>query len=107
MSANKEASASAAVESNTGASADSSKPMLAARQPNSDLRMSFRVKYIAEGAAYLEGGRSSGLSEGMKLEVRDIAVPPDQDKSAAQNAPVIPRRSLRSDPSVLRANIRP
>jgi AMIN domain len=89
MSANKEASASAAVESNTGASADSSLPMLAARQPNSDLRMSFRVKYVTEGAAYLEGGRSSGLSEGMKLEVRDVAMPPDQDKSAAQNAPVV------------------
>jgi hypothetical protein len=89
MSANKEASASAAVVSNTGSSADPSMPMLAARQPNSDLRMSFRVKYVAEGAAYLEGGRSSGLSEGMKLEVRDITVPPDQDRSAAQNAPVI------------------
>jgi hypothetical protein len=70
-------------------SADPSMPILATRQPNSDLRMSFRVKYVAEGAAYLEGGRSSGLGEGMKLEVRDITVPPDQDKGAAQNAPVV------------------
>jgi len=35
------------------------------------LRTTFRVKYVAEGAAYLNGGRSSGLAEGMKLEVRD------------------------------------
>src|SRR5207248_10075569 len=40
--ANQEASASAPVDSNTDASADSSIPMLAARQPNSALRMSFR-----------------------------------------------------------------
>lgn len=87
--ANKEATPPAAVNSNATANADSSLPILATRQPNSDLRMSFRVKYVAEGAAYLEGGRSSGLSEGMKLEVRDITVSPDQDRSAAQNAPVI------------------
>lgn len=71
------------------ASAETNLPSLAARQPNSDIRMSFRVKYVAEGAAYLEGGRSSGLSEGMKLEIRDITGPPEQNLSAAQNAPVI------------------
>ncbi len=35
------------------------------------LRTSFKVKYVAEGAAYLDGGRSSGLKVGMKLIVRD------------------------------------
>jgi hypothetical protein len=40
----------------------------------SDLHTSFRVKYVAQGAAYLEGGRSSGLAEGMKLVVRDDGV---------------------------------
>ncbi len=34
-------------------------------------RNRFRVKYVAEGAVYLDGGRSSGLAEGMKLVVRD------------------------------------
>ena len=34
--------------------------------------MTFRVKYVTEGAAYLDGGRSAGLTEGMKLEVREI-----------------------------------
>ncbi len=33
--------------------------------------MGFKIKYVAAGAAYLEGGRNTGLSEGMKLEVRD------------------------------------
>jgi hypothetical protein len=69
--------------------AEANLPLLATRQPNSDIRMSFRVKYVAEGAAYLEGGRSSGLSEGMKLEIRDITGPPEQNLSAAQNAAVI------------------
>jgi hypothetical protein len=50
---------------------DESLPALAVRQPNTEIRMGFRVKYVAEGAAYLEGGRSQGLAEGMKLEVRD------------------------------------
>jgi len=35
------------------------------------LRTVFKVKYVAEGVAYLDGGRSSGLTEGMKLEVQD------------------------------------
>ena len=50
---------------------DESLPALATRQPNSDIRMGFKVKYVAAGAAYLEGGKGAGLSEGMKLEVRD------------------------------------
>ena len=31
----------------------------------------FKVKYVAEGVAYLEGGRAQGLKEGMKLEIED------------------------------------
>jgi hypothetical protein len=37
------------------------------------LRTVFKVKYVAEGVAYLDGGRTQGLSEGMKLEVKDDA----------------------------------
>jgi hypothetical protein len=46
-------------------------------QPASDknLCVSFQVKYVAEGAAYLSGGRASGLAQGMKLVVRDPAAP--------------------------------
>ncbi|MBV8051107.1 MAG: AMIN domain-containing protein [Acidobacteriaceae bacterium] len=38
---------------------------------DSDLHASFKVKYVAEGAAYLIGGRSSGLAEGMTLLVHE------------------------------------
>ena len=40
-----------------------------------NLRTVFKVKYVAEGVAYLDGGRSSGLTEGMKLEIRDSDLP--------------------------------
>ena len=39
---------------------------------NPGLRTAFRVKYVAEDAAYLDGGRAAGLAEGMKLAVRDL-----------------------------------
>ncbi len=42
------------------------------QQSSAGLRTTFKVKYVAEGAAYLNGGRSSGLAEGMKLLVRDM-----------------------------------
>jgi hypothetical protein len=46
-----------------------SAPALTQRVPDTDLRTVFKVKYVAEGAAYLDGGRSAGLAEGMKLQV--------------------------------------
>ena len=39
---------------------------------NSDFRTAFRVKYVVQDAAYLEGGRAAGLAEGMKLVIRDL-----------------------------------
>jgi AMIN domain len=48
-------------------------PMLPTRPgENVDFRTAFRVKYVAEDAAYLDGGRAAGLAEGMKLVVRDL-----------------------------------
>ncbi len=44
---------------------------LALRAAHPDFRTSFKVKYVAAGAAYLDGGRAAGLSEGMKLVVRE------------------------------------
>jgi hypothetical protein len=44
---------------------------LALRATHPDFRTSFRVKYVAAGAAYLDGGRGAGLAEGMKLVVRE------------------------------------
>jgi hypothetical protein len=39
---------------------------------NPDFRTAFRVKYVAQDAAYLDGGRAAGLAEGMKLVVREL-----------------------------------
>jgi hypothetical protein len=44
---------------------------LALRATHPDFRTTFRIKYVASGVAYLDGGRSAGLTEGMKLVVRD------------------------------------
>jgi hypothetical protein len=46
---------------------------LALRATHPDFRTAFRVKYVASGSAYLDGRRSAGLSEGMKLVVRESA----------------------------------
>lgn len=55
----------------------------AVTQANPDVRIAFRVKYVAEGVAYLEGGKNDGLSEGMKLEVR--ALEPTQKPTASKS----------------------
>jgi hypothetical protein len=41
------------------------------QRSDANLHVLFRVKYVAEGVAYLTGGRNSGLTKGMKLVVRD------------------------------------
>ena len=50
--------------------------LLALRAANPNLRTVFKVKYVADGVAYLDGGRTDGLTEGMKLEIKDSDVPP-------------------------------
>ena len=70
-------------------------PELALRRANPDFRIAFRVKYVASGAAYLDGGRAAGLAEGMKLMVRDtpggmVAVPADgSDPTAVAQLEVV------------------
>ena len=44
---------------------------LALRATHPDFRTAFKVKYVAAGTAYIDGWRSAGLAEGMKLVVRD------------------------------------
>jgi AMIN domain len=53
---------------------------LPAVDPN--LKTVFKVKYVANGVVYLDGGRSSGLAEGMKLEVKDTDLPVKQGVAA-------------------------
>jgi hypothetical protein len=45
--------------------------LAAQQQAMKALRTKFMVKYVAEGAAYLNGGRGAGLVPGMKLLIRD------------------------------------
>ncbi len=48
-------------------------PQIARREAeNPDFRTAFRVKFVEQDAAYLDGGRAAGLMEGMKLMVRDL-----------------------------------
>jgi len=54
---------------------------LIARTDDPSLRTVFRVKYVAEGVVYLEGGRAQGLAEGMKLLVEDANHPAKQGDS--------------------------
>jgi hypothetical protein len=57
-------------------------PALIARPDDPSLHTVFRVKYVGEGVAYLEGGRAQGLAEGMKLEVQDSNLPAKEGDSA-------------------------
>ena len=55
--------------------------MTIARSDDPSLLTVFRVKYVAEGVAYLEGGRAQGLAEGMKLVIEDSSLPAKQGDS--------------------------
>jgi hypothetical protein len=46
-------------------------PALAAARQKQRIRTAFKIKAVAQGAAYLDGGRNSGLAEGMQLLVRE------------------------------------
>src|SRR6185437_1471319 len=53
-------------DSSSNITSDSSAdgPRLAMRAADPSLRTVFKVKYVAKGVAYLDGGRSAGLKEG-------------------------------------------
>jgi len=60
---------------------------LIARSDDPSLRTVFKVKYVAEGVAYLDGGSQQGLKEGMKLEIEDSNLPAKQGDSANAEDP--------------------
>ncbi len=66
---------------------DTDLSVLALRAVDPNLRTVFKVKYVAEGVAYLDGGRSAGLTEGMKLEIKDTDLPAQQGSTADPNDP--------------------
>lgn len=79
-----EASGAAAVppKGEAGTSTSSTPDNLViARSDDPNLHTVFKVKYVAEGVAYLDGGRGQGLTEGMKLEVKESNVPARQGQS--------------------------
>ncbi len=53
-----------------------------AETSNTNLHISFEVKYVAEGAVYLMGGRRSGLKEGMRLVVHDPGTVSGKDNAS-------------------------
>lgn len=55
---------------------------------NPDIRTVFRVKYVADGVVYLDGGRADGLAEGVALVVKDAPqTQPASQSGAAPSAP--------------------
>ncbi len=71
-----------ATATDTTGSPEPAASTLIARSDDPSLRTVFRVKYVAEGVAYLEGGRAQGLTEGMKLLVEDTNHTAKQGDSA-------------------------
>ncbi len=64
-----EAQTTAAILPTAGATPAAASAAAAAIPPNINVQTSFKVKYVAAGAVYLVGGRSTGLAEGMTLVV--------------------------------------
>ena len=54
-----------------GSGVNSVPDMRAVMVANPGMRTEFHVKFVEQDSAYLDGGRSSGLTEGLKLVVKD------------------------------------
>ena len=55
---------------------------------NPGMRTEFHVKFVEQDSAYLDGGRSSGLTEGLKLVVKDPKLVAAGAKTNAGDEPV-------------------
>jgi hypothetical protein len=53
---------------------------------NTGMRTAFQVKHVQDETAYLDGGRSSGLAEGMTLVVKNEAKPGGKDGTGGSPA---------------------
>ncbi len=82
-----ETSQSSADQATAAAAAAPSDPAATLHALDPSLRTVFKVKYVVEGVAYLDGGRSSGLAEGMKLEIKDSDLPVQQGVAADPKDP--------------------
>jgi hypothetical protein len=82
-----EVAASPSPESTADAAAQTGQQLLAIQALDPNLRTVFKVKYVAQGVAYLDGGRSAGLTEGMKLEIKDSDLPVQQGATVDPSDP--------------------
>jgi hypothetical protein len=55
---------------------------------NAGMRIEFQVKFVEQDSAYLDGGRSSGLTEGMRLIIKNKGSVSGADKSVSDNGAV-------------------
>jgi hypothetical protein len=78
-----------AVQASANTTTAAAPSTLIARSDNPSLHTVFKVKYVAEGVAYLEGGRAQGLAEGMKLVVLDSGLPATQGMSVHTDDPKV------------------
>ena len=62
--------------------------MTALAVANPGMRTEFQVKYVDQDAAYLDGGRSSGLTAGMKLTVKNKKPAAGTDANTSLDKPV-------------------
>ena len=62
--------------------------MAALAVANPGMRTEFQVKYVDQDAAYLDGGRSSGLTVGMKLTVKNKKSAAGTDANTSLDKPV-------------------
>jgi AMIN domain len=70
------------VGGNPAVSGDVQSTQAVTRTANADLRTVFHVKYVQQDTAYIDGGKSSGLSEGMRLIVKDAMSSSNPDAPA-------------------------
>ena len=62
---------------------------LVGQSASSGLRAEFHVKYVAAGAVYLDKGKSAGLEEGMKLQVKRMPIDKDPTKKPSHPTPEV------------------
>lgn len=67
--------------------ADATGTISVVEDANQDLRTVFKIRYVAADAVYLDGGRSAGLAEGVKLVVREPMTAKPRAATAETAAP--------------------
>ena len=73
---------------------------------DSRVQTKFRVKYVADGAVYLEGGREAGLAEGQRLTLqRDASDDPAQESKGTAEIRIVSVASSSAVAEILSSNL--